>query len=287
MFHYVLFADDTNLVASHSDFNTLVNYTNEELVKVENWFYANELIVNYDKTYVMYFSKKCKRKDISDVKINMHGTSLNFCRSVKFLGVTLDDDLSFNDHRLLISNKLSKTVGILCKLRSFLPEKILFMLYNSLALPYLQYCNIISANAGVSKLDQLHKLQKKLLRICTNSSFRAHSRPLFFRLKTLNIYDIHNLQKAILMYRVFNDNIPMNISYMFTLNRSVHHHNTRSSNKFHFPKVKSQSLLDTVRHSGPRLWNNLSNEIRNSTNITAFKSKLKKNYIESYSDVKK
>ena len=159
----------------------------------------------------------------------MNGTNLNVCSSVKYLGVLLDNTLSFQDHRLYIINKISKSVGILCKLRTtILPEKELFMLYNCLILPYLQYCNITWASVGKTKLEPLHKLQKKALRICTNSHYQAHSRPLFFRLRTLNIYDIHKIQSAILMYNVSNNISPKRISHMFTLNKSVHSYNTRS-----------------------------------------------------------
>ena len=70
----------------------------------------------------------------------MNGVNLAVCSSVKFLGVILDDTISFQEHRLYIANKISKNVGILSKLCVMLPEKELFMLYNSLILPYVQYC---------------------------------------------------------------------------------------------------------------------------------------------------
>ena len=71
-FHSVLFADDTNLVASHNDFDVLVDKTNEELIKIINWFHANELVINYDKTNVMYFCKQRIKHDISDVRLFMN-----------------------------------------------------------------------------------------------------------------------------------------------------------------------------------------------------------------------
>ena len=113
----------------------------------------------------------------------MNGVNLTVCSFVKFLGIILDDTISFQEHRLYIANKISKNVGILSKLRVMLPEKELFMLYNCLILTYVQYCIISSfswASVGKTKLEPIHKLQKKALRICTNSHYQAHSRPLFF-----------------------------------------------------------------------------------------------------------
>ena len=84
---------------------------------------------------------------------------------------------------------------MLCKLHT-LTEKQLFMLYNSLVLPYLQYCTITWASVGITKLDPIHKLQKKALNICSNSYYLAPSKPIFFCLKTLTIYEIYRFKIA-------------------------------------------------------------------------------------------
>ena len=83
----------------------------------------------------------------------------------------------------------------------FCQRNIYFMLYNSLILPYSNYCNIVWTGVGTAKLNPIHKLQKKALRICTNSPFCAPSRPLFHRLNTLNVFDIRTFQIALLMFK--------------------------------------------------------------------------------------
>ena len=255
---------------------------NKELEKVVEWFNANELIINYDKTSVLYFHNKTNPCNINDVQIFINNINLNVSSSVKFLGILLDDTLSFQDHRLYITNKISKNIGVLCKLRVFLPEKVLFMLYNCLILPYLHYCNITWAGVGTTKLEPLHKLQKKALRICTNSHYQAHSRPLFFRLRTLNIYDIHKIQSAIMMYNVYNNYVPKRVCQMFILNKSVHSYNTRSCIKYHYPKVSTQLMLYSFRHNGPRIWNDLTDKLTLCTTISSFKVLLKRQLVSSY-----
>ena len=155
------FADDSNIISTHGNFDTLLCKTNEELVKLVDWFDANKLIINSDKTNVMYFSKSTYSRNTSEIKIKMNNVYLNISKSVKFLGIILDDELSFNNHRLHICNKISKNVGLLCKLRQFLPQKQLFMLCNSLILPYIHYCNITWASVGTTLLDSIYKVQKK------------------------------------------------------------------------------------------------------------------------------
>ena len=65
-------------------------------------------------------------------------------------------------------------------------------------IPYLQYCIISWASVGKTKLEPIHKLQKKALRICTNSHYQAHSCLLFIHLRTFNTYDLYKIQSAIL-----------------------------------------------------------------------------------------
>ena len=109
----------------------------------------------------------------------MNGKPLKVSNNVKFLGIELDDKLSFSSHLKNVCIKIAKNVGILCKLRHILPEKYLFMLYNSLIVPFIYYCNITWASVGKSLLEPVFKLQKKALRICTNSHFLAASGPYF------------------------------------------------------------------------------------------------------------
>ena len=149
LFHYVLFALDTT-VSTHDNLYILLDKTNEELNKLVDWFDANKLIINCDKTNFMYFHRS--NHDTSNVIMKMKNVPLQVTKSVKYLGIIFDDDLNFDNHRLYICNKKSKNVGVLWKLRQVLPEKHLLMLYNSLILPYIHYCNSTWASVGTTIL---------------------------------------------------------------------------------------------------------------------------------------
>ena len=281
-FDYVLFADDTTIISTHSNFMFLLEKNNNELCKIADWFDANKLIVNYEKTNVMYFRKPHVSHNCLDFHIKMNDVFLNLVNSVKFLGFIVDDNLSFKEHRFCISNKMSKNIGILSKLRSTLTEKHLFMLYNSLLLPYIYYGNITWASCGTTKLNPIHRLQKKALRICSNSPYLAPSSPIFARLNTLTIFDIHKIQIAILMYYVKHNLAPLNIIYLFQYNKDYHQYNTRSHSKFHYPLALNQSTLNAFKSVGPRIWNSLSSDVTSSSNVTSFKTKLKRSIIITY-----
>ena len=279
----ILFADDTTILASDFNLFNLIDNTNYEFQKINDWFKANELIVNCEKTNCVYFSKKQNTlHNLNSMNIIMDGTRLTLSKHVKFLGITLDDQINFNKHRSEICNKISKCIGISIKLRPVLPEKQLFLLYNSLILPYLQYCNTTWASTGSTKLEPILKLQKKALRICTSSHFLAHSQPLFFRLKTLNVFDIHIYQIALIMFKNKSAILPPNISSLFQFNMHVHSYDTRSRPKLHYPKVLNERSLKLIRHHGPRIWNSLNNNISTCNSLSLFKYKMKLNLLSGY-----
>ena len=115
-----------------------------------------------------FFEEFRSNRDTSNVIMKMKNFHLQVSKSVKFLGIIFDNNHDFNNHRLYICNKMSIFFGILSKLRQVLPKKHLLMLYNSLILPYIHYCNNTWASVGTTILDPIYKLQKKALRICTS-----------------------------------------------------------------------------------------------------------------------
>ena len=128
---YILFADDTNLFYSHKNINTLINTFNSELSKISQWFKCNKLSLNINKTCTMHFSNSRIYNYDLNSPILVDGSPLNVKDSTKFLGLTLDSHLSWDNHIHNICNSISKAIGVLYKLKYFLDEKTLFMLYNT------------------------------------------------------------------------------------------------------------------------------------------------------------
>ena len=73
-----------------------------------------------------------------------------------FLGLTIDENLDWNPHLQKISNKVSRTLGVMCRLKNYLPVHILRLLYNSLVLPYLQY-GILTWGFKIRRIEKLNK----------------------------------------------------------------------------------------------------------------------------------
>jgi hypothetical protein len=164
----ILFADDTTLSLSKPRYSQLITTVNKELENINNYMLRNRLSVNVDKTFSMLFTNRCHAIDTT-LAIQLDNKIVINRLQCKYLGLSIDNKLSFRFHVENISKKISKTVGIMYKLRPFVPDFVLLNLY------YLIYCNIIWGGTGDVHLGQLKLLQKKFVRIITNSQFLDHT----------------------------------------------------------------------------------------------------------------
>jgi hypothetical protein len=280
---FILYADDTNIFYSCESAEQLCEIVNRELRGVMQWFQSNRLSVNLKKTNFLFFGNKVKLKKLKNCEIFLNSIKIDRTDSAKFLGVIIDESLSWKQHINYTRGKIAKTVGIIRRLRYRLPEKTLNTLYNTLVLPYLSYCNIIWANNKPTRLQPLLILQKKCMRIITNSPYNAHALPLFSKLNQLTIFDLNNLLTATFMFRHQKQYLPSIFSDYFCTNSTIHAHFTRSSNNLHIPYARTDMMKMQLRFCGPILWNSIDPAIKNkSSSWHAFKREYKKHLLLNY-----
>ena len=135
--NFFLFADDTNILYADKHLHFLESVANTELTKVYEWLTANRLTLNIKKSNYVIFRPHQKAL-VHQPKLHMFDnekqsqSNLECKDYVKYLGMLLDKNLIFTNHIDQIIIKISKTVGMIAKLRHFLPRKTLIQIYNSL-----------------------------------------------------------------------------------------------------------------------------------------------------------
>ena len=135
----ILFADDTKIFFSHKDFNLLPEILNSKMHKLTQWFRANKLSINFKKSNFMVFRPPQRRQTL-DISIQIDKNTIERVKETVFLGVILDEHLSWKPHILSVSRKMSKSIGIIYKSSFCLPKTSLRSLYYSLVYPYLIFC---------------------------------------------------------------------------------------------------------------------------------------------------
>ena len=147
------------------------------------WLQANKLTLNTDKTHYMVFHRA--RIKSKTGKISIRNNAIDEVKSTKFLGVTIDDKLKWTEHIQYIKNEISKSNGILIKIKPDLDKVTLRNLYFTFVYPYLIYCVEVWGNACDTHLDPIIKIQKKCVRVITFSHYLEPTESLFKDLKIL------------------------------------------------------------------------------------------------------
>ena len=151
-----------------------------------DWLAVNVLSLNVRKTKYVIFHAINKRIEGVIPNLEINGIPLERVQNFNFLGLVLNDNMSWKPHIDLLVNKLAKCAGVLNKLKRLLPIHILRTLYFSLLRSRLVYC-ILTWRFDYYRIE---KLQKRFARIISSSKYNAHSEPLF---KFLDILKIEHL----------------------------------------------------------------------------------------------
>ena len=158
LLNFTLFADDTTLGYSCENFQDLQNILEQEVYKVTKWLSANKLLLNVTKTHSMLFSFK---RNVPNLKIRINDIEIEEKCTTSFLGVQIDNKLTWKAHISHICNKMSKSIAILRMVRSVFPLYILRMIYMSIVFTHINYCILVWGGADKVHVEKLFKLQKK------------------------------------------------------------------------------------------------------------------------------
>ena len=153
------------------------------------WLKVNKLSLNVSKTHYIIFTRKKKTGNALNIRIE--NQIIHEVYKTKFLGVIIDKKLTWKDHILYISNKISRGIGMIIKAKKRLNKNALVCLYYSFIYPYITYCNHIRGTAPVSSLNKIVVLQKRAIRIICNVNRRASTDVLFRELRIIPFLDVN------------------------------------------------------------------------------------------------
>ena len=184
------------------------------MLGLSDWFKANKLSLNVKKANYVIFKPR-QRREVFDLNIEINGHKMIHTKEVTFLGVILDENLSWKSYISHITGKISKSVGIIGRSSPCLTKLFLKTLYYSLVYPYFQYCIIVWGSTYPTNLNRLILLQKRIVGIVNKKPFDAHTDPLLRDLKFFKFVDIYFLHLGKLMYSYNNNLLTSSFSNFF------------------------------------------------------------------------
>ena len=274
---FYVFADDTNIYYESKNVSDLTRLLNKELRSVKKWLDANKLSLNIAKTnYIIFHSPSVNIP--SDAVIKIRKKHIKRVKFVNFLGVLLDEHLSWKYHFSELSKKLARTCGMLFKTRNLLQVDVLLCLYNALFLSFLQYGLIFWGQTYASYTEPIFRLQKKAVRAISFQPRMFPSLPIFKGLKLLKLSDIFELRLLTFVFDSINKTSPDCFHNFFLFSSSVHQYSTRQASHGDLYMTHQNTLhygLKSIRYLGAKLWNTLPVELRNAPPKLSFKRNLK------------
>jgi len=228
--HFVLFADDTNIFVISKDRPELYRKANAVLNRVHLYMLVNKLHINTGKSCYIEFSKSQSKENTASENapngqtLFINDLPLERVESTKFLGVTIDKHLNWEEHRARLSKKLATCSGILNRIKDNIPQELHKDLYHTLFESHLTYGITVWGGVSEAKLEPLFKAQKKCIRIMfgdrdaylekfkTSARTRSlnnqklgqeffqkeHTKPLFNKHSIMNIHNLY-------LYHCIND----------------------------------------------------------------------------------
>ena len=303
---FFLFADDTNIFYQCPNLEDLQRTLNRELKKLSLWLNANRLALNISKTNFVIFA--AKNKPLKNVTLLLNKKAIQQTNSVKYLGVLIDSQLTFKEHTMVVSKKVSRITGAMYRIRNYVNDKTLRMIYFSLIYPHLIYGITIWGNADNNHIDPILKLQKKAVRIISNkveniqtvfrlpgdpdiswliNTFEKEpSSPIFKSLNVLKIQDIFKAESLKFVYDSVNKNNPFQFHEYFHYSSNIHNTTANRKGFLNTPLVRTVTYgLKSIKYTGCVLWNNLPDQVKNSQTKKSFSKSVKKYFVNAYTTV--
>lgn len=263
-----LYADDTAIYISNPDINIAAIKMNEDLKHFAAWALMSRLTVNVDKTkyMVMYGSHKIPADIDTRIKLTYNGRPLSRVEKYTYLGLIIDDKMSFTSHINHLVSKAYNKIYMLGKIRKYINPKIAIQIFKTYILSQLEYCSHLLIGTNNTTFTKLQKAANQALRICFNappltSNFKLHATAKVLPLKYRR--DIALLKQ---MYICARD--PRYVEK--TGNRRG-----RSANNIRIESAfpKTEKYKKSAFYQGPKLWDLLPPNIKESESLEVFKKR--------------
>ena len=258
---FILYADDANIILTADNIEAINTQLNSLISRLVNWVESNGFAINLKKTKYMIFSRS--RNIELPSPLNICNTAIERKHENKFLGVIIDESLTWTSHIKTVISKMSRYVGIMYKIKKFLPLTARLQIYHSFVQSHLNYCSLVWGFATNSMINSLFSRQKKGLRAVIpgyiNYKYKdgvtpGHTKPWFLKYKILTIHNIITLNTHIFIQKVHHFPMLLPPSIAATIPKdSPTQNSTFESSAAWLEKYDNNNYRKSIFYKGPLL----------------------------------
>ena len=277
----ILFADDTTLYVTHRNQRYAKWCLESDLTTIVDWFKANILTLNLDKSAVLNFNPKP-----TCLNLEIDNTKLPDVTHIKFLGVWLDNTLSWNVHVNKLCYKIRQNLNLLRMGKNMLDCTTKINLYYAQIYSHLSYGILVWGNMlTANQLNRLQSIQNLSIKTITNGSsltedFKTH--------KILTVKCLIQLENLNHGYKLNKELLPIPVADTCKCNSThqsimkQHHYTTRNKHLPNLPKAQKRKYRHSFLYQSILNYQELPNIIKHeSATYPSFVGRCKKHLLDT------
>ena len=243
---------------------------NEDLKSLIKWFSNNKLLLNVHKCQFMLIVSGLKLREFENIKIMIESSQLKKVTECKYLGVILDENLSWTPQIDSVNLKVLKVFHATKRVRQFVDQKTSLLLYKTLIQPHFDYCNIIWMAGHEHKLGRLQVLQNRCLRMVLGVNSRFNRDTLYNILKVDRLKDRQEKQSLIFIFKLLHNLAPPSLSSKVEF-KTLNNYTLRNTNtQIALIKPRTNFIRNSPEYTACILFNNLPIDIRTIVSLKTF-----------------
>ena len=276
-----LYADDTLLYTTGNTCAEASEKLQTSINEISKWYRGNRLALNESKSKCMLLSSKHKSKcNSSRMCVSINDIAIEQVDNVKYLGVTIDQNLTWNEHVSLLCRSLAFKISHLRRIKRMVSTQMLTTVYNSIIQPTIDYAITVWGHTTAENLGKIQRLQNLAARIILNNFDYVNSRgiDLVKQLKWMNVSERFLYFEKLLIFKCIYGMVPDYLENGIMMDIELRDVNTRSHDmNVYIPFPTNELAKRSLYYSGAKNWNSLPSYIKESTSIEVFKKNLKRN----------
>lgn len=271
-----LYADDSSITYIANNVNDLHKMITNDMISISDWFQNNLLVLHSGKTKMLIFnSKRNEFKNLQPIYLNQ--SEILVVDEFKYLGLTIDSNLTWNSHINNLIKKINPYVGVFRRIAFVCSDRVKRMLYHAFFHSNIIYLLTLWSGTKLDNIKKIKILQNKCIRnlffneykmgnISTDELFKKHN--------ILQFEKIINLEISTNLHKIINKQLKCDLQIQYKSN--IHEHKTRQTTKMH--KIKSNNKWGTLSFTNRSIsiFNDILSPIKKIKNVNTFRKKLKK-----------